>query len=522
MRRSPLLFLFLILILFGAFSIPARANPAIAIERGEQLIIWTLEETTAAAVFGSVTVACKRQNATDWLCYIPAYQQTNFTIAPNDVLWVSSPLPHTITVGDAPAPTSEGTGCNFTDATSTVFAATYQAITSTGSGTAFYIGNDEWLTAAHVVDDGGTIQLRTQHQRLTATLVGLDSATDLALLRADGTGLTALAFADHDALRPGQTLGAAGFPGAAESFTSQPGVPSVSSGVLSKIVTRNGVQYIQTSAEINPGNSGGALFTDCGAFVGVVSLGFEEFLNRPVEGINYAVALPTIHEQLPRLRAGHVDAMETTPTDTPFGVTALCNDVWDPDMGTYVPYSTEEACYLAGLEGVDAFQQWHVWGVGFPAWEDMYFWIEGPDQLLEWEALGDGLLELAPGEYEIYIVDQEDLNTNGENARVSDPYTLTIEIVISFVLCNSGTETRWECWLSSRNGVSVQEGIGWFGNILNWGSEYYIIDGSDPMGRDLFNVRIFQLTPGSHTVRVGEYRSWGWAGWSAPYTFTVR
>ena len=166
-------------------------------------------------------------------------------------------------------------------------------MTSDGAGTAFYIGDDEWVTAAHVVDGGGSIRLRTDTFDRAATVIGLDDDADLALLRASGEGLTALSFGDHDALRVGQTLGLAGYP------VTVSGSASVTNGLLSKVVEADGITYLQTNAAANPGNSGGPLFTDCGAVVGVVVL---KAVHEAIEGIAWAVALPTIQETLPRLR----------------------------------------------------------------------------------------------------------------------------------------------------------------------------------------------------------------------------
>ena len=154
--------------------------------------------------------------------------------------------------------------CVLADNLDAVMSATVQVQTTTGAGTAFYIGADEWVTAAHVVEGGGSIRLQTDTLDLPATVIGRDDDADLALLRASGEGLTALSFGDHDALRVGQTLGMAGYP------VTVSGSPSVTDGLLSKVLEADGITYLQTNAAANPGNSGGPLFTDCGAVVGVV------------------------------------------------------------------------------------------------------------------------------------------------------------------------------------------------------------------------------------------------------------
>ncbi len=272
------MFLAIVVLLGIGAAVPrlhAEEPQSLAVEAGGQMVLADFT-TTAAETFTTVTSVSLWDGEAWSLVYRPSTGSTDFPIKPGSWLWIDSPAAQTITIAAPPPPpgSSPGAGgiaeCAFVEATAMVFAATFQVITASGSGTAFYIGDDEFLTAAHVVEEGGRILLRTQTQRLEATLVGLDHASDLALLRADGSGLTALPFADFDVLRPGQTLGVAGFPGAAEAFASRLGQPSVSSGLLSRVAVQDGVTWIQTNAEVNPGNSGGPLFTACGQIVGVV------------------------------------------------------------------------------------------------------------------------------------------------------------------------------------------------------------------------------------------------------------
>ncbi len=411
--------------------------------------------------------------------------------------------------------------CNFTDATTTVFASTFQVITASGSGTAFYIGDGEFLTAAHVVDGGGRIQLRTQAQRLTATLVGLDGQSDLALLRADGTGLTALPFADHDALRPGQTLGVAGFPGVAEDFASRPGRPSVSSGVLSKIVERNGVTYIQTSAETNPGNSGGALFTDCGEIVGVIHGGFEEDSGRRIEGINYAVALPTIWEQLPHLRAGHIDASpaaSSTETSLP-QVTAICNVPWDDTVGGYVEPTTAEACRVAGLSGVNFYDRWQWWGLNFLDHDAVQMRIDGGAPFANTIAGRSAFDLLAPGQHTVQIRESQE---DGTWTEWGSSYTFTARVVMLVAICDDDLGSFWECWADGQAGISLFDPqFHIWGNVFDWENEWYFLNG-ETVSSDAIYPKLYALPRGTHSIRIGEYRSWGWTGWSAPFTFVIQ
>ncbi len=103
---------------------------------------------------------------------------------------------------------------------------------------------------------------------ISATVVGYNSAADLAVLKIDKTGLTSVQFVDSDELVLGQTVVAIGNPGGIE-FAG-----SVTSGIISGLDRELSVDsvtmtLIQTDAAINPGNSGGALVDAAGRLVGV-------------------------------------------------------------------------------------------------------------------------------------------------------------------------------------------------------------------------------------------------------------
>jgi serine protease Do len=100
-----------------------------------------------------------------------------------------------------------------------------------------------------------------------ARLVGIDTESDLALIRIDETGLPALSFGDSDKLRQGDLVFAVGSPMGLSN--------SVSMGVVSAaaraVNNDNPILYIQTDASINPGNSGGALVDTQGMLIGLNS-----------------------------------------------------------------------------------------------------------------------------------------------------------------------------------------------------------------------------------------------------------
>ncbi|MSQ42065.1 MAG: hypothetical protein EXR65_03395 [Dehalococcoidia bacterium] len=174
----------------------------------------------------------------------------------------------------------------------TVQRATVQVHTSRGTRTAFYIGTGEFITAAHVVEGETQVRLASPLVDVSATVVGLDFASDVAVLAAN-VKLEALAWGDSREIVLGNKLGVMGYQ---LGFS---GPASYTSGAVSRKFAADGVSYIQTDAAINPGNSGGPVFNDCGRVVWIVVSGPK----RASEGIDWAVAEETATVVVRRARA---------------------------------------------------------------------------------------------------------------------------------------------------------------------------------------------------------------------------
>jgi S1-C subfamily serine protease len=125
------------------------------------------------------------------------------------------------------------------------------------------------LTNAHVVDGAREVSV-TLHTgaELTAPVVGVDSATDLAVIRILGSGLPAAELAETDSLRVGQLVIAIGDPLGFHS-TVTTGVVSALGRSLSARDGRLIENVIQTDAALNPGNSGGPLVDTHAKVVGI-------------------------------------------------------------------------------------------------------------------------------------------------------------------------------------------------------------------------------------------------------------
>lgn len=142
---------------------------------------------------------------------------------------------------------------------------------SLGSG--FIISDDGYvLTNDHVVSKMDTITVILDDQReYSATLVGSDERSDLALLKIDAKDLPTLSLAKDETLKVGQWVVAIGSPFGLDYSASAGIVSAIGRSIPSAHSESNYVPFIQTDVAINPGNSGGPLFNMDGEVVGINS-----------------------------------------------------------------------------------------------------------------------------------------------------------------------------------------------------------------------------------------------------------
>ena len=196
--------------------------------------------------------------------------------------------------------------CDFSDHSDRVRSAVYQVRTAEGIGTAFYIGNDVWLTAAHVVAGASTVTLHNDGSELEATILGGSSEADMALLKAPGTGIGPLSFARLTSAKAGDSLFVVGYP----LYVAEE--PSVARGVLSRTeIDRQLGTLIVTDASANPGNSGGPVVDECGRVMGMI---VSKLVAEDVEGIAYAIAETTLQERLPEMHLGGPESIRVVRT----------------------------------------------------------------------------------------------------------------------------------------------------------------------------------------------------------------
>lgn len=138
---------------------------------------------------------------------------------------------------------------------------------SMGSG--FIIRSDGYiLTNGHVVQGSDEVTVKLLDKReFKARVIGIDSKTDVALLKISANNLPVVHPGDPGKARVGEWVVAIGSPFGFES--------TVTKGIISakgrSLPQETLVPFIQTDVPINPGNSGGPLFDMKGEVIGINS-----------------------------------------------------------------------------------------------------------------------------------------------------------------------------------------------------------------------------------------------------------
>jgi len=151
------------------------------------------------------------------------------------------------------------------------------------------------LTNAHVVDGAATLSVTLDSGAKTpARVVGMDTVTDLALLRLEITSpVPAARLGDSSALHVGDEVVAIGNPIGLEQTMTR-GIVSGLNRILPGLAEQ---PMIQTDAPINPGNSGGPLVDRCGAVVGI-----NTFISEEANSIGFALPINAAKTVLRELR----------------------------------------------------------------------------------------------------------------------------------------------------------------------------------------------------------------------------
>ncbi|MCT0199743.1 trypsin-like peptidase domain-containing protein [Synechococcus sp. CS-1325] len=145
------------------------------------------------------------------------------------------------------------------------------------------------LTNAHVVENSDRVFVGLRDgRRAEARVVGLDTLTDLALLRLLGTGPWPVAtLGNSDALQVGDWAIAVGNPFGLDNTVTMGIISNLNRNVSKLGITDKRLDLIQTDAAINPGNSGGPLLNADGEVVGINTL----VRSGPGAGLGFAIPI---------------------------------------------------------------------------------------------------------------------------------------------------------------------------------------------------------------------------------------
>ena len=216
------------------------------------------------------------------------------------------------------------------------------------------------LTNNHVIaGEGGRLNVRNlpeitialaDKRELRAEIIGVDPATDLALLKVDVKGLPTIPWGDSSKLKVAEWVLAIGNPFQLDQ--------TVTLGIVSAVGRRVGISdyedFIQTDAAINPGNSGGALVNARGELIGINTAIYSQ--SGGYQGIGFAVpsnlARRVMNEliQFGEVRRGSIGYVELAPVTT-----RLADQMGAAGVhGALVTRMTRaSAAYRAGIEPGD-------------------------------------------------------------------------------------------------------------------------------------------------------------------------
>ena len=124
----------------------------------------------------------------------------------------------------------------------------------------------------------------------TATVVGEDSTSDIAVIKIDADGLTPAIVGDSDKLAVGDNVLAVGNPLGELGGTVTSGIVSALNRSVSiqSSSSVNTMSLIQMDASVSPGNSGGGLFNMNGELIGIVN---AKSSSSDAEGLGFAIPI---------------------------------------------------------------------------------------------------------------------------------------------------------------------------------------------------------------------------------------
>ena len=196
------------------------------------------------------------------------------------------------------------------------------------SGSGFIVTSDGYIvTNYHVIADAYTGGYKVSvmlynGDKYNAKIVGVEEASDIAVLKIDVKGLSAATLGNSDDLQVGETVYAIGNPLGELSFSMTSGMVSALDRDITtqdsntgETVTNN---MFQIDAAVNEGNSGGPVYNDKGEVVGIVT---AKYSDTGVEGLGFAIPIKDVTDTVDQLiKNGYVTGKAN------FGITVTTVD----------------------------------------------------------------------------------------------------------------------------------------------------------------------------------------------------
>ena len=166
-----------------------------------------------------------------------------------------------------------------------------QTYDAPGSGSGVILTEDGYIaTCAHVVNGAKSIRVTLNDDTsYDATIVGVDTRNDIAIIRIEAQNLVAASLGDSSMLTVGEDVIAIGNPLGELRGTATSGIISAVRRTVE--VEGNTMELVQTDAAISPGNSGGGLFNSSGKLIGIVN---AKVSDTSAEGLGFAIPVNNV------------------------------------------------------------------------------------------------------------------------------------------------------------------------------------------------------------------------------------
>ena len=192
---------------------------------------------------------------------------------------------------------------------SVVYVESYEKNNLTGSGSGFaYKTDDKYeyiLTNYHVIEGADKVLItNVEGKEVTASILGGDECTDIAVLRVDKDAILAVCeFGSSEDANLGDTVFTVGSP------LGKTYMGSVTKGIISgknrtvQVSSQYVMEVLQVDAALNPGNSGGPLANINGEVIGITSM---KLVEDEIEGMGFAIPIEMVETVIDNLENGKV------------------------------------------------------------------------------------------------------------------------------------------------------------------------------------------------------------------------